>query len=128
RTLPWGRSCSIHRTCERVARGIAVCPPERRGITAEAAIAATKEGETVSVEGPLRTSGGRTTLKGCSEIDPKTEKPLPVQACCNGVSRKIVVGDGKGILLSVVGCFGDESRLCCDLPVHDQTVVITGRL
>jgi hypothetical protein len=31
-------------------------------------------------------------------------------------------------LLGGIGCFGDESRLCCDVAVHGQTVIATGKL
>ena len=124
---PWGATCAIHRTCERVARAIPACPPGAQGISAEAAAQAA-EGATVSVEGALRTGMSSTTRKGCSEVDPETQKPRPVQACCNRNSAPIVVGGGAGILLGGIGCLGDESRLCCDVAVRGQTVIATGKL
>jgi len=127
RPLPWGKSCAVHRTCERGARPIPDCSSGTQGITAEAAAQAA-EGTIVSVRGPLRAGPGFTTKVGCSEVDPETQKPRPVQACCNHVNRRIVVGDGKGILLGGIGCLGDESRVCCDVPVRGQTVIATGKL
>ena len=127
---PWGTTCLVRRSCERVARSIPACPAGTKGLSVEAATSLTADGRSVSVQGPLRLGGGRTTLVGCSEQDPVTGKPRDVAACCNTVTRTIIVGEGseKGIGLDRVGCVGDESRVCCDLVVNGQLVVATGKL
>jgi hypothetical protein len=127
---PWGKTCSIHRPCETVARTITACPVGTKGLSPESVAKLPGDGRVVSVQGPLRTGMGSMTLKGCSELDPVTRKPLPVKACCNFVGREIVVGEGasKGIVLDGIGCGGDESRVCCEVVVGGQTVVATGEL
>ncbi len=127
---PWGKSCSVHRACEKVARTIEPCAAGRKGLTVDAAAALPADGRVVSIEGPLGLGYGSTTLAACSERDPLTDKPLPVTECCNHVRRRIVVGEDKGkrIALEKLGCSGDESRVCCDLVVRGQTVVVTGKL
>ena len=127
---PWAKSCGIHRACERVARTIAACPAGANGLTVDVASALPADGRVVSVQGPLRLGDGSTTLMGCSVRDPVTDKPLPVAACCNNVTSQILIGEanGKVIALEKSRCFGDESRLCCDLVARGQPVVVTGKL
>jgi hypothetical protein len=50
------------------------------------------------------------------------------QSCCNhDWIKAILVGeDGSGVELPNIGCFGDESRLCCNVDVKGQMVVATG--
>jgi hypothetical protein len=51
-----------------------------------------------------------------------------LRACCNNVGGPILAGEGKGIGLAGFGRRGDESRLCCNLVVADQTVIAQGKL
>ena len=50
------------------------------------------------------------------------------QHCCNHCWKQavLVVEDGSKLEIPKVGCFGDESRLCCNVPVRKQKVVATG--
>ena len=127
---PWGTSCLIRRSCERVARSIPACPAGTNGLSVEAAASLPADGRIVSVQGPLQLGDSWTTLVGCSESDPVTGKPREVAACCNTVTRTIVVGEGraKGVRLDGLRCIGDESRVCCDLVASGQMVVATGKL
>jgi hypothetical protein len=125
---PWGKTCGIHRTCERVARTLTPCPAGVAGIIDAAALALPADGRNVSVQGPLGIGTLLQTRVGCSEPDPLSGEPLPVTACCNYRGGPIVLGDRKRLAIEGFACKGDESRLCCDLNVHDQIVVAKGRL
>lgn len=88
------------------------------------------EGQTVTVQGPLRVSGGGCTSLGC-------------QGCCNLCTKDpgLAVNDSdsleKRLLLvatapdtqaaSLLSCTGDESLVCCRLPLG-QELVATGVL
>jgi hypothetical protein len=120
----------INRPCEKEARTLAPCRASTRTLTVDAAVALPADGRVVSVRGPLELGHGWTTLVGCGPFDPLTQKPLPRMPCCNHVGREMLVGQktGKAITIEGIACAGDESRVCCDLPVSGQTVVVTGKL
>jgi hypothetical protein len=75
---------------------------------------------TYSIAGRLQFGETEYTLVGCA--------PSWRQHCCNQSSKEaiLVVEDGSEFVLPKVGCFGDESRLCCNVPVKEERVVATG--
>jgi hypothetical protein len=49
--------------------------------------------------------------------------------CCNSTSKQALLADENGLgsaLLPNLGCFGDESRLCCNVIAVGQHVVARG--
>lgn len=132
----WGPSCAINRPCELVAQAIPACPAGTKGITAAEAAALPADGRIISVQGNLFLADIRpVTLNRltCVENDPRTGKPLPVVACCHGKVLSAFVDDQNvtenAIPIDGPSCAGDESRVCCDIPVPvaGQTVVATGK-
>jgi hypothetical protein len=75
---------------------------------------------TYSIAGRLQFGQGFYTVKGCV--------PSWRQHCCNQGAKEavLIVEDGSSLALPNVGCFGDESRLCCNVPVKEERVVATG--
>jgi hypothetical protein len=116
----WAENCLIHRPCEVLVSPLPPCPREMK--TSILPIPTTLPGSKtpLSIAGRLQLGGGGSHLKGC----PFSED----LACCNQDSNEaILVGeDGERFGLPHIGCFGDESRLCCNVDVKGQMVVATG--
>ena len=96
------------------------------------AVAADRVGQTVVVEGPLRRDAGACTQLGCSNFDD----------CCNGCGAGLLLSEDEEPPLARVGdlalsgqvddvdlaCGGDESIICCPVPVDGRLVRVTGAL
>jgi hypothetical protein len=79
-------------------------------------------GNVVAVRGALGLAVVQCGMVGCPSS-------LTEQRCCNGCGIGVVVGDpSHAIKLDGLGCHGDESRLCCDVPAFGQSVVAAGTL
>ena len=75
-------------------------------------------GAELVVRGELGISLGLTTLRGCLG-----------NVCCNEGRASIRLGRVPNrIELEGLGCTGDESRLCCNVPAFGQVVIARGRL
>ncbi len=115
-----GPSCFVHRPCYQ-KRSLAACA------TGAAALARPwpalrgdgltgLEGRPTRVSGTLRAGSGYRTAVGCDDD------------CCNSSGGPMVVGEEtNGLVLDGLGCFGDESRRCCDI-VPGQRVIAEGKL
>jgi hypothetical protein len=117
----WGRRCGVYRRCDTPGRTIDPCPAGTEApLWSEIAGAGRKlAGTVVSVKGSLTTIGAATTHKGCEGTN----------ACCNAISRQVVVGTGPGMIaVDGLRCSGGESRACCPVAMEAQTVVVTGKL
>ena len=75
---------------------------------------------TYSVAGRLQIGENICTLARCASSWR--------QHCCNHCWKQaiLVIENGSKFELPKVGCFGDESRLCCNVSVKEQRVVATG--
>ena len=125
----WEKGCLIRHACRRVARNIPPCPAGITALTVQEVQALPGDGRMVSVRGPLNYGQFATTAMAC--LVNRLPKREP-RVCCNHTWGQILIGEGPSdelaIFLRGVGCSGDESRLCCDLVVRGQQVVVTGEL
>ncbi len=117
----WEGKCRIHRSCESV-EPFPLCPNDQR-VTPTPRPALANQGEaTFSIAGQLRFAEALYTLMSCKQATP----PF----CCNkgAAVAELVTEDGSTFRLPGFGCFGDESRLCCnvDLKQREQWLVATG--
>jgi hypothetical protein len=118
--LMWAGECRIHRPCEDFSP-LPPCPRDMK--TSPPPVPATLppgSEMTYSIAGWLQFGETEYTLVGCA--------PSWRQHCCNQSSKEaiLVVENGSKFVLPKVGCFGDESRLCCSVPLKQQKVVATG--
>jgi hypothetical protein len=80
-------------------------------------------GERVSVRGALGLALTSSTFGACRQPTPGLTN------CCNITSTQVFVGGvANGVRLDRFSCYGDESRLCCQVPAFGQVVVATGRI
>jgi len=120
----WNPRCQIHRPCEAI-KPLQPCPAEMKTSVVPVPIAFPEdEGNDVilSVAGRLfQDQTIESTAKACSSATAE-------QLCCNRTSQEAhLAGEpGIGFKLPKLGCFGDESRLCCNIIVTGQRVVATG--
>ena len=129
---PWARSCRIHRPCAP-ARRIPRCSPDLSPIDAGTIgdLAPGPIGEVLAVRGVLALAFGATPGRACRY------QQDDASVCCEVVSASALVVNGfahpgeptpQGVKLEALGCVGDESRLCCDVPVLGQRVIAAGKL
>ena len=118
--LMWADECRIHRPCKDVSP-LPPCPRDMKTSTPPVPATLPPGSEmTYSVAGRLQFEQDLYTMARCA--------PSWRQHCCNQGAKEafLVVEDGARFVLPKVGCFGDESRLCCNVPVKEQRVVATG--
>jgi hypothetical protein len=118
--LMWAGECRIHRPCKDISP-LPPCPLDMKTSTPPVPATLPPKSEmTYSVAGRLQFGPNLYTEARCA--------PSWRQHCCNHGSKEavLVVEDGSSLALPKVGCFGDESRLCCNVPVKEQKVVATG--
>jgi hypothetical protein len=116
----WGGHCLIRTGCTRSPVALPACAPAAKASawTEVLATAASRAGQVVRVRGPLGIGRSEQTLVGCDE-----------HTCCNSVSTEAVIGGASAsLVLAGLGCAGDESLQCCNVPAYGQTVVAEGRL
>jgi len=118
----WQANCKIARACTPESKEIPTCDaqvPQRPwvDVVTEGDGLLGKE---VAVSGTLGLSLVKKT--GAGTCAPG--------ACCHTLEMQIVlVGEPAGSLpLHGLGCSGDDSTLCCSVPVEGQAVVARGRL
>jgi len=121
--LPWAEGCMIRRPCsplpklERCAPGLTPVESTTLDSTPPGAL-----GEPLAVRGPITLTPIWKTLAGCP-------RQPDARGCCNSAGAEAMIGRfPHAIVLDGLGCGGDDSRLCCSLPVFGQTVVAVGRL
>jgi hypothetical protein len=116
----WAENCLIHRPCEVLVSPLPPCPREMKPLTLPIPTTLQQTTMPLSIAGRVRFGRGIRHLMGC----PFSED----QSCCNrDWIKAILVGeDGSGVELPNIGCFGDESRLCCNVDAKGQMVVATG--
>jgi hypothetical protein len=115
----WQAECRVHRACPRTQ----ALPSCSEPLVALDSIAANElGGRPVILRGELSLGLGFETLVACSSKQ-------HARPCCNGASRPaILTVSGTALELSGLGCGGDESRVCCNVPAFGQRVVASGYL
>jgi len=118
----WQANCKIQKGCAAAPQELPICGaevPQRPwvDVVSEGDVLVGKE---VAVSGTL----------GLSLIKKTGSGPCPSGACCHTLEMQIVlVGEPTGSLpLRGLICSGDDSLLCCNVPVDGQAVVARGRL
>lgn len=119
----WAEMCLIHRPCERISP-LPLCPRDMRITSLPGSNTSPEDNSEMvfSVAGRLLEDRHiESTAVACSSASGE-------QPCCNHTSKEaILAGENEfSIRLPNVGCFGDESRLCCNVIVTGQRVVATG--
>jgi hypothetical protein len=105
---PWGEECLIHRPCEGVLFALPSCGRNVKTSTLPDVDNRRLGSETTaSIAGRLRLEKGDDPLVQC--------RNYPDQGCCVHLrQRAILVGeDASTFELPGIGCFGDNSRMCC---------------
>jgi hypothetical protein len=119
----WPGECLVHRACLAAPPALPVCDA-RAEVPAWADLlprATGLVGTRIVVRGALSVgSGGRAFCR-------------PDEPCCGRNTRAVVVGakdlDADGLLfVEKLGCEGDDSRLCCNVPAYGQQVRVEGQL
>ena len=122
--VAWASNCQARRACP-TARALGPCAPGLpRPVDVEtlADAAPVAEGETLAVRGPLGLAIRMSTARGCRQDSGDVR-------CCQHVGLSAFVGSPpRAVKLAGLGCDGDESRLCCDVPAFGERVVAVGRL
>jgi hypothetical protein len=76
--------------------------------------------------------GTRVALSGPLELDDGAFSSMVACApgtCCNEIEKNVVLGERPHALkLDGLTCRGDESRLCCNVLAHGQSVIVSGTL
>jgi hypothetical protein len=115
----WAENCLIHRPCEDI-KPLPPCPHDMKPLTLPIPTTVQQTTMPLSIAGRVRLGDGIRHLVRC---------PFSAdQSCCNHDWTKAVLvsEDGSGVELPNIGCFGDESRLCCNVDAKEQMVVATG--
>lgn len=113
----WPKECLIHRPCQDI-KAPPRCPRDMKLSTFPVTPAPSEDSD------PTLSIAGRLTLP---EDRGQTVAACP---CCNEASRwAALIGDnGFASRLPNIGCFGDDSRLCCNVSATGQRVVATGKV
>jgi hypothetical protein len=117
----WPRACQIWSACLPL-KTLPVCDASLQLVAADD-ITATRApgppGARVAVRGPLGLFGGIVQAPGCDRT----------KRCCTRRTAHAFLGTApRGVFLRDMGCVGDESRQCCDLPAFGEELVATGTL
>jgi hypothetical protein len=121
--LPWAPECLVQRGCARIPMAMTPCPAGAAAVSWPEVLsaAASLTGRIVHVEGPLGVGPEDGLRNDCLEAG--------FTACCGRLGAPVVLGGADETLqLGELGCYGDESELCCDAPAYGDTVIATGRL
>jgi hypothetical protein len=117
----WNASCLVHRACPVKERPIPTCEKDKAApswsvlqISADSQI-----GKTVEVKGEL----------GIAPVQANSNSKCAPDTCCHALRMAITL-DGRplGLPLAGLGCSGDDSKLCCNVPANGQSVIAHGRL
>jgi len=118
----WANHCLIHRSCDDV-EPLPRCPRDTK--TSPLPIPTTLPVGSVvtySIAGRMHFDGGEVALVARWSEDEG-------RGCCPAWKKAVLVGeDGSKFELPHFGCFGDESRLCCNVVASSQMVVATGAM
>ena len=118
----WNASCLARRGCALKEQPIRTCETSKPVPTwsdlqrdADAFV-----GKVVEVSGSLGLAPAQST---------KSSTPCSPGACCHSLRLGLTL-DGAPLALPLqgLGCTGDDSKLCCGVPVESQTVRAHGRL
>jgi hypothetical protein len=124
----WEDKCQIHQPCTVVAAQLPRCTDGSEAKDWSEVDASKLGGQPVSVRGPLV---GSRRIDESDRARIPAGITLPSEACGGPVTAyaPIVIGaPHQELALESLGCRGDDSRLCCNVPAYGQTVVATGRL
>ena len=132
--------CQIERNCTRSAAPLPVCAPGLASLSLSNVFKRMEElkDNPVSVAGTLGISGVVSDQVGmqCGPYESDGITPdikrgggFGNDYCCQEAHGPIVVTASNGFLpLEGVMCSGDRSRLCCNVAVLGQKVIVTGTL
>ncbi len=123
REPPWAEGCMIHRPCAPLP-ALGRCSPNLAPVDASTIDSAPpgRLGEPLAVRGPLTLLPIWTTEVLCRPQN-------GVRGCCNSRGAEAMIGAfPHALALSDLGCGGDDSRLCCNVPAFGRTVVAVGKL
>jgi len=120
----WASRCAIHSPCTPFKQ-LPHCTPNLSVLDRLPSSLAELEGQTIAVRGSLSLGSMVTTAVACRA----PTRLHPGKNCCNALGAQAIIHAGNGAVgLDGLGCGGDESRQCCDVPAFGQTVVAAGRL
>lgn len=114
----WSPRCTARRGCEAPVKPLKPCASGMKVVELYdlPLLRSTKSESLVHVRGRLGLGPGSNNLPDCGE------------QCCDGFGVSVALRGAEVLELEGLGCGGDQSALCCDLPVYGQTVVASGQL
>jgi hypothetical protein len=124
------KNCQVQRPCPHPVQKLPTCEGDNdrgRPVSEILAKAQSLAGGVVRVRGALGV--GALVPRPFSGIVGSNTRCDPTVSCCKWFETSALVGGPNAALaLEHLGCGGDESRACCNVPAYGQTVIATGVL